>query len=244
MYAIFIKELQSFFYSPLGYLILILFLAFTGLFLWVLPNDFNIFSSGFADLHNFFLLLPWIFLFLIPAVTMRSLAEENKMGTLELLLIKPIPLKSIVIAKFLGAFSLCLIALLPTLLYIFIISALGMTTGNYDLGVVIGSYFGTLFLIGLYTAIGIFCSALSNNQIVAFLSATVLCFVLLYIPDMLSEMFRNGGMQQLLQNLGARVHFNSIAQGILDSRDIIYFLSLTVFFLVLTVLQMKKKNTA
>lgn len=187
--------------------------------------------------------MPWVFLFLIPAITMRSFAEENKMGTLELLLIKPITIENIVLGKFLGAFALCLIALLPTVLYVSIISALGMTAGNYDLGVVLGSYFGTLFLIGLYTAIGIFCSALSKNQIVAFILATVLCFLLLYVPDTLSETFLEGRTQQLLQNLGARVHFDSIAKGILDSGDIIYFLSLTGFFLFLTVVQIRKNNS-
>ena len=242
MVAIFLKELQSFFHSPIGYLILVIFLTLNGLFLWVFPNVFNIFSYGFADLSNFFLLMPWVFLFLIPAITMRSFAEEKKMGTLELLLIKPISIKNIVIAKFLGAFFLCVVALLPTGLYISAISELGMTKANYDLGVIMGSYFGTLFLVGLYTSIGIFCSTLSNNQIVAFVLATLLCFSLLYIPDVLSELFLEGRFQELLKNIGAQVHFDSIAKGVLDSRDIIYFLSLTGFFLFLAMTGIKKMN--
>ncbi len=243
MYAIFIKELHAFFHATIGYLILIIFLTLSGLFLWVFPNTFNIFSAGFADLSNFFLLMPWVFLFLVPAITMRSFAEEKKMGTLELLVIKPIARRNIVIAKFLGAFFLCVVALLPTGLYITAISALGMTTANYDLGVIMGSYFGTLFLIGLYTSVGIFCSSLSNNQIVAFVLATLLCFSMLYIPDALSEMFFDGRVQEVLKNLGARVHFDSVAKGILDSRDIIYFLSLTGFFLYLAMVGIKKKHT-
>ncbi len=242
MTAIFIKELQSFFHSSTGYLILFIFLTMNGLFLWVFPGAFNILDSGFADLSNFFLLAPWVFLFLIPAITMRSFSEEKKLGTLELLLIKPISKEKLVLAKFLGAFMLCVLALLPTLLYIVAISELGITRGNIDLGVVMGSYFGTLFLIALYTAIGIFCSTLSPNQIFAFILGGLLCFLLLYLPDMLAGLFPDGTTQQSIKTFGARIHFDSIGKGILDTRDMVYFLSLTLFFLYLAMLWIKNSG--
>ena len=146
-------------------------MVFTGLFLWVFESANNIFDYGFADLSRFFLLAPWVFLFLIPAITMKSFAEEQKLGTLELLLIKPITTLRIVIGKFCGAFALCLIAVIPTLTYVFAISALGMTPNNFDLGMVLGSYFALLFLMGAFTAIGIFTSSLSDNQIISFIVA-------------------------------------------------------------------------
>ncbi|MEM1258527.1 MAG: ABC transporter permease subunit [Bacteroidota bacterium] len=177
MMAIFKKELHSFFNAPIGYLIVLFFILINGLFLWVFRGSFNIFDYGFADLSNFFLLLPWGFLFLIPAITMRSLSEERKLGTLELLLIKPISKTKIVLGKFLGAVAVGLIALVPTIVYVFAISDLGITPGNYDVGLVIGSYFGTIFLLALYCSMGIFASSLSDNQLFAFVLGAVLCFV-------------------------------------------------------------------
>ncbi|MEL6918231.1 MAG: gliding motility-associated ABC transporter permease subunit GldF, partial [Bacteroidota bacterium] len=147
MLAIFKREIQSFFTSPIGYLVIGLFLILNGLFLWVFKGQFNIFEYGFADLGNFFLLAPWVFLFLIPAITMKSFSEERKLGTLELLLIKPIGIWKTVIGKFLGTVSLVLIAIAPTLLYVYTISQLGSTIGNLDTGVVLGSYFGLFFMI-------------------------------------------------------------------------------------------------
>src|SRR5690606_35229417 len=161
--------IQFFFTSPIGYLVIGLFLILNGLFLWVFKGPFNIFEYGFADMGLFFLLAPWVFLFLIPAITMRSFSEEKKSGTMELLFIKPIPLWTMVVAKFLGTFALALIAILPTLLYVYTISQLGVVVGNLDMGVVIGSYFGLLFLIASYISIGLFASTLSENQIIAFL---------------------------------------------------------------------------
>src|SRR5690606_31277847 len=141
MFAIFKREVRTFFTSPVGYLIVGAFLLLTGLFLWVFKGGYNIFDHGFADLGNFFLLVPWIFVFLVPAVTMKSFSEERKMGTLELLLIKPISVWQLVLGKFWGAFLLGAIALVPTIVYVFAISDLGLVPGNYDLGVVLGSYF-------------------------------------------------------------------------------------------------------
>lgn len=242
MIAIFKKEIKSFFTSSIGYLIIGLFLLLNGLFLWVFKGDFNIFDYGFADLSNFFLLTPWVFLFLIPAITMKSFSEERKLGTLELLLIKPISILQLVAGKFWGSFILCVIAILPTIIYVFSISSLGLVEGNYDLGVVIGSYFGVLFLIATYTSIGLFASSISDNQILSFIIAIVLCFFLFFGFEALATLVTAGDIQQLIKSFGAKTHFERIAQGIIDTRDIIYFVSFTLFFCYLTYTQLKNLN--
>ncbi|GLU44936.1 gliding motility-associated ABC transporter permease subunit GldF [Allomuricauda sp. NBRC 101325] len=240
MFAIFKREVRSFFTSPIGYLIVGSFLLLNGLFLWVFKGDYNIFDYGFADLSNFFLLAPWIFIFLVPAITMKSFSEERKMGTLELLLIKPISVWKLVLGKFWGAFLLCVIAVIPTIVYVFAITDLGIITGNYDLGVVLGSYFGLLFLISCYTAIGIFASTLSDNQIIAFLVGILLCFIIFNGFDAASSLFPNGDTQQWIQAMGAKSHFDSIARGVIDTRDLVYFISLTLLFWYLTFERLKQ----
>jgi len=240
MFAIFKREVRSFFTSPIGYLIVGSFLLLNGLFLWVFKGEYNIFDYGFADLSNFFLLAPWIFIFLVPAITMKSFSEERKMGTLELLLIKPISIWKLVLGKFWGALLLCVIAVIPTIIYVFAISGLGMVEGNFDLGVVLGSYFGLLFLMACYTSIGIFASTLSDNQIIAFLVGILVCFLIFNGFDALSSLFSNGETQQTIQTLGAQSHFDSIARGVIDTRDLIYFISLTLLFLYLTFQRLKQ----
>ncbi|WP_420399364.1 gliding motility-associated ABC transporter permease subunit GldF [Flagellimonas sp.] len=240
MFAIFKREVQSFFTSPIGYLIVGLFLLLNGLFLWVFKGAYNIFDYGFADLGNFFLLAPWIFTFLVPAVTMKSFSEERKAGTLELLLIKPISIWKLVLGKFWGAFFLCVIAILPTLVYVFAISELGIIEGNYDFGVVLGSYFGLLFLIAAFTAIGVFTSTLSESQIIAFILGIVLSFLLFNGFDAMSSLFSSGETQQLVQDIGGSAHFNRISKGVLDTRDLVYFISITLLFLFLTHQRLKQ----
>lgn len=239
MLAIFKKEIRSFFTSPIGYLIIGLFLVLNGLFLWVFKGQFNIFEYGFADLSNFFLLAPWVFLFLIPAVSMKSFSEEQKLGTLELLLIKPIGLGKVVLGKFWGVVALCLISVLPTISYVFALSDLGSVEANYDLGVLLGSYFGLFFLIAMYTSIGVFASSLSDNQVLSFILAIVISFGVFYGFEALASVFADGSTEELIKTLGAKNHFENIARGIIDSRDIIYFMSLTVFFLFLTNIRLK-----
>ena len=240
MFAIFKREVRSFFTSPIGYLIVGSFLLLNGLFLWVFKNEYNIFDYGFADLGSFFLLAPWIFVFLVPAITMKSFSEERKMGTLELLLIKPISIWKLVLGKFWGALLLCIIAVAPTLVYVFAISKLGMVEGNYDLGVVLGSYFGLLFLMACYTSIGIFASTLSDNQIIAFLVGILVCFLIFNGFDAIATLFSDGETQQTVQSLGAKAHFDSIARGVIDTRDLVYFISLTLVFLYLTFQRLKQ----
>lgn len=234
MLAILKKEINSFFASPIGYLVIAIFLVLNGLFLWLFKGEFNILDYGFADLSSFFLLAPWILIFLIPAVTMRSFSDEKKQGTLELLLTKPISHFNIVLGKYFGAFLLIIIALVPTLLYIYTVYQLGNPIGNVDMGSVWGSYFGLLFLVAAYTAIGIFASSLSDNQIVAFISAVFICFLFYIGFEGLSDFMSNDFIDQL----GMSAHFKSMSRGVLDTRDIVYFLSVTVFFLILTKLNL------
>ncbi|WP_176328522.1 MULTISPECIES: gliding motility-associated ABC transporter permease subunit GldF [Arenibacter] len=242
MIAIFKREIQSFFTSPIGYLVIGLFLVLNGLFLWVFKSPYNLFDYGFADMGLFFLLAPWVFLFLIPAITMKSFSEEKKMGTLELLFIKPISLMNLVMGKFLGTFLLSVIAIIPTLLYVYTISELGTTVGNLDLGMVLGSYFGLLFLIASYTAIGLFASTLSENQIVAFILAMVLSFLIFYGFEGIAETIPSGNWHLLIKKIGMKAHFDSIARGVLDTRDIVYFIGLCAFFLFLTMNQLKNQT--
>ena len=237
MKSILLREIKSFFGSPVGYLVIAIFLLLNGLFLWVFEGDFNILNSGFADLSPFFTISPWILIFLIPAVTMRSFSDEKKQGTIELLLTKPLSMWQIVNGKFLGAFILIVIAIIPTFIYVYAIYDLGLPSGNIDMGSTIGSYFGLLFLIASYTAIGIFTSTLSENQIVAFIFSVFLCFFFYFGFEGISTILTN--FSSVITYLGMDYHFKSMSRGVLDSRDVIYFLSITILFLSLTVYKLK-----
>ncbi|MEZ4794009.1 MAG: gliding motility-associated ABC transporter permease subunit GldF [Flavobacteriaceae bacterium] len=235
MYALIKREIQSFFASPMGYLVIGVFLTINGLFLWVFKGDFNIFDHGFADLASFFELSPWVLLFLIPAVTMKSFSDEKRMGTMELLLTKPLSLRTIVLGKYLGSLLLILMALLPTVLYVFTISDLGNPPGNWDVGSTLGSYLGLVFLALSYTAMGVFASSQTENQIAAFILGLLLCFLVYYGFEGLSSI----GID--LAYLGLQYHFKSISRGVLDTRDLIYFTSVAVLFLILTSINLKKR---
>lgn len=237
MKSIVLREIKSFFGSPIGYLVIAIFLIINGLFLWVFEGEYNILKTGFADMTPFFTLAPWILIFLIPAVTMRSFSDEKKQGTLELLLTKPLSIWQIVNGKFLGALLLIVIAIIPTFIYVAVISNLGMPEGNIDMGSTIGSYFGLLFLISGYSAIGIFTSTLSDNQIVAFIIAVFLCFLLYFGFEGLATFTSNSSY--FISALGMQDHYKSMSRGVIDTRDIIYFLSITVAFLSFTVYNLK-----
>ena len=237
MKSILLREIKSFFGSPIGYLVIAIFLLLNGLFLWVFEGEYNILNSGFADLTPFFTLAPWILIFLIPAVTMRSFSDEKKQGTLELLLTKPLSISQIVNGKFLGSLLLIVIAIVPTFIYVWIISGLGSPEGNIDMGSTLGSYFGLLFLISAYTAIGIFTSALSDNQIVAFIISVFLCFVFYFGFEGMATVFKS--FEGVISYLGMDSHFRSMSRGVIDTRDIIYFVSISFLFLSMTVLKLK-----
>jgi len=239
MLAILKKEFNTFFASPIGYLVIAVFLLINGLFLWVFKGDFNILNAGFSDLSNFFYLAPWFFIFLIPAITMRSFSDEIKMGTIEILKTKPLTNWQIVLGKYFGGFALIIFALIPTLTYVYTIGQLGNPIGNLDFGGILGSYFGLLFLAGAFTAIGLFTSTLSNNQIVAFIIGVTLSFGMFYGFEATAELnlFNN----YTIQNIGMNDHFKSISLGVIDTKDILYFVSVTFFFLFLTKMNFDKK---
>ena len=202
-----------------------------GLFLWIFKDDFNILNAGFADLNPFFFLAPWVFLFLIPAITMKSFADEFSNGTIELLKTKPISDWQIVLGKFWASLLLVVVALIPTLTYVYTVYNLGNPVGNIDFGSAIGSYIGLLFLASTYTAIGLFTSTLSKNQIVAFILGVFITFFLYYGFDAISNSLGN---DLTIKKIGINEHFKSISRGVIDTRDVIYFLSVTVFFLFIT----------
>jgi len=237
MLAILKKEINSFFASPIGYLVIAIFLLLNGLFLWVFKGEFNILNNGFADLSTFFLLSPWILIFLIPAVTMRSFSDEKKQGTLELLLTKPITTLQLVLGKYFGALLLIIIALIPTLLYVYTVYQLGNPLGNIDFGSTLGSYFGLLFLVAAYTAIGVFASTISDNQIVAFIIAVFLCLFFYIGFEGIADVISSNTVEQL----GMNAHYKSMSRGVLDTRDLIYFLSITILFIALTKFNIKKQ---
>ncbi|CAL2103216.1 Gliding motility transmembrane protein GldF [Tenacibaculum sp. 190130A14a] len=231
MFPILKKEFNSFFASPIAYLVIGVFLLVNGLFLWVLKDDFNILNAGFADLNSFFFLAPWLLLFLIPAITMKSFADEFNSGTIEILKTSPITNWQIVLGKFFAAFILVIIAILPTLTYVYTVYQLGNPIGNIDLGSTLGSYLGLLFLVATYTAIGLFTSTLSKNQIVAFILSIFITFCLFYGFDALGNLFSGG---YTIKQLGINEHFKSISRGVIDTRDIVYFVSVTFLFLFIT----------
>lgn len=237
MKSIVLREIKSFFGSPIGYLVIAVFLIGNGVFLWVFEGEYNILNSGFADLSPFFNLAPWILIFLIPAVTMRSFSDEKKQGTLELLLTKPLSIWEIVNGKFLGSVLLIVIAIIPTFIYVWVIYGLGIPEGNIDMGSTIGSYFGLLFLISAYSAIGIFTSTLSENQIVAFIIAVFLCFFFYFGFESVSTLLPS--FQGIISPFGMQNHFKSMGRGVIDTRDVIYFLSITILFLSFTVFNLK-----
>lgn len=241
MFALYKKELSSFFSSLMGYLTIIVFLVLTGLMLWVFRTSFNILDYKYAGLDGLFLLGPFLYLFLIPSLSMRMIAEEKKNGTLELLLTKPVSELTIVVAKFLAGLTLVVISLLPTLVYYWAVYRLGDPMGNIDTGSVVGSYIGLVFLGAAFVAIGLFASSLTSNQIVAFIIAALLCAFCYLGFDLLYQMM-SGKAALALRSLGLQAHYESISRGVIDTRDVVYFLSIIVLFIMLTrmVLQSRK----
>lgn len=234
MWAIFKKEFFGFFSSILGVLVILCFLIISGLMLWVFDTPFNIYNAAYADLTLFFELAPWVFLFLIPGICMRSFSEEQRQGTLELLLTKPISLNQLILGKFFGALMLSLVAILPTLLYIISIYSLANSPENLDFGAITASYFGLLFLVAVYTAIGIFSSTLSDNQLIAFIIGVVLCLLVYYAFYGLSTSGVFGSDVFILEYLSLNNHYKSVMRGVIDTRDILYFISVWLLFVVLT----------
>lgn len=233
MWSVCKKEFRQFFSSLTGYIAIIVFLLLNGLFLFVFP-DTNILDYGFATLDKFFELAPWIMLLLIPAITMRSFADEFKSGTFEILQTKPLSRWQLVTGKYFGSLLVVLIALIPTLIYPYSVQQLS-ATGGIDTGATIGSYIGLVFLAGVFVAIGIGCSSLTNNPVVAFIAGAFLCFLLYSGFNAVSRIpALQSGADYYIEMLGIDFHYRSVSRGVVDTRDIIYFLSVIFFFLLFT----------
>lgn len=233
MLSILNKEINGFFSSLVAYITIGVFLLVLGLFLWVFP-DSSILDYGYAGLDSLFSIAPYLFMFLIPAITMRSLAEEKKEGTFELLATRPLTDWQIVLGKYFASLLMVLIALLPTIVYYITVYKLGVAEGNVDTGAVIGSYIG-LFLLGAsFVAIGIFASSLTNNQIIAFTVAVFLSFITFSGFDSVSRILSLQSFETYITALGINEHYESISRGVLDTRDLVYFISFVSLFLVVT----------
>lgn len=241
MWTLYKKELASFFSSLIGYLTIAVFLILTGLMLWVLKSDFNILDYGYAGMDGLFLIGPFLYLFLIPAITMRTFAEERRGGTIEMLMTRPLSDWTIVWSKFLAAWTLVFISLLPTLVCYFSVYSLGYPVGNIDTGSVIGSYIGLLLLGGAFVAIGLLCSSLTSNQIVSFIAAAALSAVAYLGFESLyrMELFGNGDL--FVKGLGMMDHYESISRGVVDTRDVLYFASVMALFLMGTRLVLQSR---
>ena len=231
MFSIYKKELISYFSSLIAYITLGIFLLVLGLFVWVF-SETSILNYNFAGLNQLFLITPVVFTFLIPAITMRSFSEEKQNGTIEFLQTKPITDFQIIFAKYLAAFSLVILALVPTLIYVYSVYMLGSPKGNLDMGGTIGSYIGLIFLVAVFVSIGMFSSTITNNQIVAFVLGTFLCFFIYWVFYYISRLpVFVGGLDDAIEKMGIAYHFESISRGVIDTRNVVYFISLIVFFL-------------
>lgn len=233
MITLLIKEIRSFLSSLIAIIVIVVFLLAIGLFMWVFP-DTNVLDYGYSNLDTLFSMAPWVFIFLISAITMRSFSEEKRMGTFESLVTKPISDLQIVLAKYLAGLVLVMFSLIPTLVYYYTIYSLGAPKGNIDSGATMGSYIGLLLLGSCYISIGLFASSITENQIIAFITSMFLCFFCFSAFEQISKLGIFSSVDYLLEWLGINYHYQSISRGVLDTRDLVYFLSFTALFLGLT----------
>ncbi len=242
MYAIFIKELNSFFASATGLVTAIVFLVVNGLFIWVFPGEMNVLDSGHATLDTLYIIAPWVFLFLVPAITMRTLSEEKRSGTIELLLTRPITDMELILGKYLASVVLVVIIMIPSLVFFVSIYLLGSPVGNMDLGGTWGSFIGLFLLAAAYTAMGVFASSLTDNAIVSFILGLALSFFLFIGLESLAGLYIFRNVEMHIASLGINEHYKSLSRGVIDIRDVTYFLGLSGIFMLLTrfVLQSRK----
>ncbi len=242
MYALFKKEIILFFSSITGYLVGGLFLLVTSLFLWIIPGQMNIPMSGYASLEPLFWLSPWVFLFLVPAVTMRLFADEKKSGTLEILLTKPVSDWEIVGGKYLAGLVLVVVSILPTFVFFYSLHKMAQPVGNIDHGAIWGSYLGLFLLGAIYTSIGLFASSITSNQIVSFVISVAITFVFYIGFDALATIPALKSISSTLVQFGIEEHYQSISRGVIDSRDLLYFVGVSAVFLSLTKMAITKKR--
>ena len=234
MFAIFRKELNQFFSSLIGYIAICAFLLLVGFLVWFAP-DANILDSGYATLDYFFYIAPFILMMLIPAITMRSFSEEMQSGTIELLATRPLTDSDIIFGKFFAALTLVLCAIAPTLVYFYTIYHMASPIGNVDVGGILGSYFGLIFLSAVFVSISLFTSSITKSQIVAFIGGAFICFIVFYAIEGVSKLGSfYGKSDYLIEQIGLFSHYESIGRGIVDTRDVVYFLSVIALFTLFT----------
>ncbi|MEI6765148.1 MAG: gliding motility-associated ABC transporter permease subunit GldF [Bacteroidota bacterium] len=242
MFTLFRKEISSFLSSLTGYIVITVFLLINSLFLWVFPMDFNILDFGYSGIDGLFVIAPFVFLFLIPAITMRSFSDEKKAGTMELLMTKPVSELHIILSKYFAGLLLVIFSLLPTLIYFYSVYKLGAPPGNIDLGATWGSYIGLLLLGAVFVSIGLFCSSLTDKQVLAFILSVFICGFAYIGFEFIYSLELFGKIDLLIQSMGINAHYVSMSRGVIDTRDLLYFISLIVVFLLLTKISIERRK--
>lgn len=242
MKSLFLREIKSFLNSLIGYIIISVFLVITGLFLWVFPLDFNVLNMGYANLDGLFIIGPYVFLFLVPAITMKSFAEEKRSGTIEILFTKPLSDLEIILAKFFADITLLVISLIPTLIYFYSVYQLGFPKGNLDQAAMWGSYLGLVFIGAAFISIGLFASSVTENQIISFVLALLLCGTMFIGFEFMYSLELFGSFDLFVKSLGMSQHYSSISRGVIDTRDVIYFLSVIAFFTLLSKVSLQSRK--
>lgn len=237
------KELLQFFGSLIAYMILVVFALISGLFLWFFEGNMNILSGGYASLSAFFDLAPWLYLFLIPAITMRLFSEEMRNGTMELLVTRPVPMHRLILAKLIAALVVVVMTMFLSIVYFISVYELGHPVGVMDVAATFGSYIGLFFLAMIFLSIGLFASSLTENQIVAFVIAVLVSFFFFSGFELLSDLVLSANGSSFLVSMGISSHYESVSRGLVDSRDLFYFLAVILFFLTLTGVSLQLKRT-
>ncbi|HLN20154.1 MAG TPA: gliding motility-associated ABC transporter permease subunit GldF [Bacteroidales bacterium] len=242
MRAILLKEISGYFSSLTGYIVIIFFLIVNSLFMWVFPGEWNIFDRGYAGLDTLFFISPWVFLFLVPAVTMRMIAEEKRLGTIELIYSKPVTERDIVYGKYLASVILIMLSILPGIIYYISVYNLGEIPGNLDKGGTAGAFIGLFFLASVYASAGLFASSLTENQAIAFIIAAVACFFLFMGFDSIGYLPGLKSADEFIISLGINEHYKSMSRGVIDMRDMSYFLALIAIINELTVFKLRSRR--
>jgi ABC-2 type transport system permease protein len=242
MLALYRKEIAGFFSSLTGYIVIIVFLLINSLFMWVFPGELNILDSGYAGLDTLFFISPWVFLFLVSAITMRMIAEEKRLGTIELIYSRPVTERAVVYAKYFSSVTLVLIALIPTLIYYDSVNYLTEKSGSMDIGGTWGAFAGLFFLAAIYASIGIFTSSLTGNQVIAFILAVLLCFIFFAGFDFFAYLPGLKKYVEIMAGIGINEHYKSMSRGVIDIKDVTYFLSVIVIFNEATRLSMLSRK--
>lgn len=245
MFTLYLKEIRGFLSSLIGTISIGVFISLIGVFMWIIPSEgggSNILDNGFANIDPLFFIAPWVYLFLIPAITMRTFSEEKKTGTIELLLTRPLTDLQIILAKYFAGFTLVIVSLIPTLIYYYSVHVLGAPKGNLDTGGMWGSYIGLLFLGAGFISIGLFASAIAENQVIAFIMSMLLCFITYIGFEYIAQSGIFGKYDAFFKSLGINDHYSSMSRGVIDTRDVIYFLSLITLFNLSTKLVLESRK--